>query len=120
MLLHLFTAHQDIDLRNIMHRWYDPECNLAELPAEERRPGVTQYCLMDYNISMVHDDAEDISSFQRPVNEAWPGEPDLHPPDYSEGQWQYNPFAMDVACLGNLILSFHAVRCCTSLAEAPH
>lgn len=92
-----------------MHRWFDPDNWGADLPPAERQLGKTWYCLMDYNISLVHDQAVDIRGYLRPIEESFLGSPMYHPDDYTQGEWQYNPFAFDVACLGMMIMSDYAV-----------
>lgn len=93
-----------------MHRWFDPSDQTAQLPIAERQDGRTWYALMDYDISILHDDAIDTANYFRPVEEAWYGTMMYHPFDYSQGEWRYNPFAFDVACLGGMIMAEYAVR----------
>lgn len=101
---------QDISLSNIMHRWFDPREQGAELPIAERQLGGTLYCLMDYDLSLLHEEAQDLTCYFRPIEESWIGSAWYHPSDYKQGEWQYNPFAFDVACLGRMIMSTYAVR----------
>lgn len=93
-----------------MHRWFDPINWQAQLPEAERELGGTLYCVMDYDLSLLHDEALDLNCYFRPVAEAWVGRARYHPDDYSQGEWRYNPFAFDVACLGGMIRSNYAVR----------
>lgn len=106
----LIQPYKDINPQNIMHRWFDPYNPVAYLPSSERRLGGTWYCVMDYDLSLLHDQALDVTSYFRPAEEAWIGSPRHHPDDYSQGEWQYNPFAFDVGCLGQMIMSKYAVR----------
>lgn len=81
-----------------------------DVAAEHRRTGDVHYCLMDFNISLCTSLDTGLDSFYRPREEAMMGAPAYQPPDVSLGEPIYNPFAYDVACLGNIYRVFFTVR----------
>ena len=82
-----------------------------KIAAEHRCAGDVHYCLMDFDISLCASLDTALDSFDRPSDEAAMGAPSYHPSDVSLGEPSYNPFAYDVACLGNIYRVFFTVRC---------
>ncbi len=108
----LLTAPQDIDEHNIMNNiyslWeYGPE--FAPTLAQHRRTSRVLYCLFDFNLSVQF-------SLDKPLHECrliadpstMSGTP-YGPLDVSLGVCDYDPFAYDVACLGNMFRAQLAV-----------
>ncbi|KAI0823891.1 hypothetical protein BC628DRAFT_1489800 [Trametes gibbosa] len=90
-------AHRDISESNMLVNWYCCSLN-TDLCFQRwrehcRSPNVT-YALFDLDLSLI-----------LPADtEALAGQPIYQPYDVDQGERHYNPFAFDVACLGNLYL----------------
>ncbi len=69
---------------------------------------------MDYDQSIKHPAHVCLKHFRRPAREAWAGAEQYRPDDVCLGEPDYNPFAFDVAMLGNLF----RVQFCVRLAIA--
>ena len=72
------------------------------------------WALMDYDQSIMHPANVSLKTYRRPTNEAWAGADTYRPDDVYLGEPTYNPFAFDVAMLGNLFRVRFAVRCTTT------
>lgn len=69
---------------------------------ERRSPPDVHYCLFDFDISRIFPRDAPLNACRSPSTESYEGTPLYHPLDTSCGEYDYNPFAYDVACLGNL------------------
>ena len=104
---------QDISDHNILVNCYTPhidEC-LAPGPVQEhiRSSRNVAYCLFDFGISFQFPADTDIQKARLPSSESFKGTKIYHPSDTLLGEPYYNPFAFDVACLGNMFLYQFAV-----------
>ena len=68
------------------------------------------WALMDYDQSIQHPENVSLKQYRRPADEAWAGAEMYRPEDIYLGEPTYNPFAFDVAMLGNLFRVHFAVR----------
>ncbi|KAI0359430.1 hypothetical protein OH77DRAFT_1395217, partial [Trametes cingulata] len=101
-------AHRDINTSNVLINCYSPaleEYDTADIVREHiHTSDEVAYCLFDFDLSVQLPLETDIRSARRPSLEAFRGAPAFHPSDVWCGPPTYNPFAFDVACLGNLLL----------------
>ncbi|KAI0769459.1 hypothetical protein BD413DRAFT_477700, partial [Trametes elegans] len=97
----------DIDSNNMLVNCYNPlavilgDDNEDILPTHPRAYSV-RYCLFDFNVSLRSPEDTSLSACRRPSCESSIGSPLFQPPDVNFGEYEYNPFAYDVACLGNV------------------
>ncbi|KAI0363330.1 hypothetical protein BV20DRAFT_1066263 [Pilatotrama ljubarskyi] len=116
-------AHRDINISNVLVNCYCQ--SLEEWKTEETIREYIQtsdevaYALFDFDLSVQFPLDTDIRSARRPSREAFRGAPIYHPSDVWCGPPGYNPFAFDVACLGNLFLYHFASMIPTVPALAP-
>ena len=93
---------------------YSPDAqfstNAQNIADAHRRTGDVHYSLMDFNLSLCAPLDTPLESYYRPSEEALVGAPCYLPSDISLGEQFYNPFAYDVACLGNMYRVFFTVR----------
>ena len=68
------------------------------------------WALMDYDQSIKHPENVSLNRYRRPADEAWAGAALYRPDDVCLGEPTYNPFAYDVAMLGNLFRVHFSVR----------
>ncbi|KAI0332328.1 hypothetical protein GY45DRAFT_1274204 [Cubamyces sp. BRFM 1775] len=103
-------AHRDIHESNIMMNWYgseDPDECAERRRAHYRSPSAV-YALLDFDLSLQLPLEASLRDCRRPAPEALIGKSDYHPFDIHQGERHYNPFAFDVACLGNLFVYYFA------------
>ncbi|KAI0745683.1 hypothetical protein C8Q76DRAFT_37720 [Earliella scabrosa] len=98
-------AHRDICEYNIVTNCYrldqDREQLRTDLREHWKRDDVV-WALMDYDQSIKHPENVSLNHYRRPADEAWAGAALYRPDDVCLGEPTYNPFAYDVAMLGNL------------------
>ncbi|KAI0661354.1 hypothetical protein C8Q70DRAFT_710054 [Cubamyces menziesii] len=101
-------AHRDIHESNIMINWYcgngQDEDDCAERRRAHYRSPSALYALLDFDFSLQLPLETSLRDCRRPASQAFDGKDDYHPADVHQGERHYNPFAFDVACLGNLFL----------------
>ena len=68
------------------------------------------WALMDYDQSIKHPTNVSLRHYRRSTDEAWAGADIYRPDDVYLGEPTYNPFAFDVAMLGNLFRVQFSVR----------
>ncbi|KAF8174273.1 kinase-like domain-containing protein [Pholiota molesta] len=106
--LHAYNIiHRDIKMDNVLiNHFGDDECFIVgnyyhyPSPREElRKEGKLSYVLMDFDLSnMVSPDVKK-EEYRRPYIESFDGSFN-QPYDTRQGEFDYNPFAFDVGCLG--------------------
>ncbi|OJT03961.1 hypothetical protein TRAPUB_5354, partial [Trametes pubescens] len=94
----------DISEWNMLVNCYNPYSpkSARHLLDGHRSPSDVHYCLFDFDISHIFPRDAPLSVCRRPSAESYEGALSYHPFDTSCGEYDYNPFAYDVACLGNL------------------
>ncbi|KAI9066413.1 hypothetical protein FKP32DRAFT_1565973 [Trametes sanguinea] len=106
-------AHRDIFNSNMLVDYYRhdvPACDIGPILAERRRTHDIHYCLLDFDLSIKLPPSTSLRDCLRPASEAMTTCSPYEPPDVAHGEEAYNPFAFDVACLGNMFMvNFHAV-----------
>ncbi|CDO75410.1 hypothetical protein BN946_scf184855.g13 [Trametes cinnabarina] len=111
-------VHRDIHETNIMIDWYcytaDPSVHSQGLHAHRRNSSVS-YALHDFDLALQMPPETSLKDCRRPSIEAWIGKCLYHPTDAWQGEVDYNPFAFDVGCLGNLFI-YHFAE---SITKAP-
>ncbi|KAL7281812.1 hypothetical protein ACG7TL_005135 [Trametes sanguinea] len=98
-------VHRDIHETNIATSWYcySADSNhFSQSLRERRRADSVTYALYDFDCALQLPPGTSLKDCRRPPMETTIGKPDYHPPDTWQGEVDYNPFAFDVACLGNL------------------
>ncbi|KAI0369723.1 hypothetical protein BV20DRAFT_945797 [Pilatotrama ljubarskyi] len=102
----LRCTSKDIHQSNMLINCYTPDTHVADdigkVLAKFRTTEDVHYNLFDFNISLRLPMDTSLKKCRRPAHEASWGSPIYHPPDVALGECEYNPFAFDVACLGNL------------------
>ncbi|OBZ77033.1 Cell division protein kinase 2 CRK1 [Grifola frondosa] len=102
-------AHRDIAHTNLMINCFIPTHYLLidkqrPLLEKHRSSSQARYCLFDFNLSKRFPLGLPIESYRSQSTEAFIGWDAFHPRDVYQGEFEYNPFAFDVACLGNLLM----------------
>ncbi|KAI0355663.1 hypothetical protein OH77DRAFT_1495940 [Trametes cingulata] len=104
------VGQADIHQNNMLINCYNPDVymgeDIAAVLADFRTTKEAHYNLFDFNISLRFPPDTSLVACRRPAHEASWGAPVYHPPDVSLGAAEYNPFAFDVACLGNLFRAY--------------
>ncbi|RDX44624.1 hypothetical protein OH76DRAFT_1359251 [Lentinus brumalis] len=99
------VAHRDIDEHNIMSNvyslWgYGPA--FGTTLAHHRRTSRVLYCLFDFNLSVQFPQDKPLHVCRLIADPSTMSGTPYGPLDVSLGVYDYNPFAYDVACLGNM------------------
>ena len=105
-------AKQDIKEGNILVNGYCPDATEPRdiLTAHLRSSPKLAFCLFDFDLSIQAPPGASLEDYRRPSDESSFGSTMYHPQlDVSLAQPEYNPFAYDVGCLGNMLISFVAV-----------
>lgn len=113
-------APKDIHETNILMNYYNPESpyEIARPPADKHKgPPDIHYCLFDFDISCSFARDAPLDACRRPSRESFDGAPAYHPRDTMHGEHDYDPFAYDVGCLGNLYIIMFAVSRCARLRD---
>ncbi|KAH9895166.1 hypothetical protein C8Q73DRAFT_644721 [Cubamyces lactineus] len=104
-------AHRDIHESNILLNWYCRDVQKASCTKCLRahyQSSSALYALFDFDLSLHLPPSTSLKDCLRPASEAFIGRSDYHPTDIYQGEPYYNPFAFDVACLGNLFSFYFA------------
>ncbi|PIL33379.1 hypothetical protein GSI_03999 [Ganoderma sinense ZZ0214-1] len=102
-------AHRDICDSNMVVSCYRPDRDQKRFGGdlrELRRGTDIRYAFMDYDQSIQLPLDVSVKHCRRPSREAWMGCDMYKPLDVSLGESQYNPFAFDVAMLGNMFRAY--------------
>ncbi|KAJ8468446.1 hypothetical protein ONZ51_g9638 [Trametes cubensis] len=102
-------AHRDIHEWNIMVNRYRHDGQLdrrTQSPHDYYSSPSVLYAFIDFNLALQLPPATSLKYCRRPADEALITVPIYHPFDICQGERHYNPFAFDVACLGNLFLFY--------------
>lgn len=67
-----------------------------------------RYAIFDFNLSILMTPHTSIERCRLPYQESWYGAYD-QPPDVLQGEYDYNPFALDVGTLGILLCELFQV-----------
>ncbi|PIL33032.1 hypothetical protein GSI_04481 [Ganoderma sinense ZZ0214-1] len=98
-------VHRDIDFHNIIVNYYTfgrfTETFLHALEEHRRGPDAF-HCLMDFDRSLKFPPDTSLDACRLPAEEALVSGTPYHPSDLNLAEHNYNPFAYDVGCLGNL------------------
>nr|VWO98242.1 N/A [Ganoderma boninense] len=96
---------KDIDFHNIMVNYYVfglyREKFYQALEAHRRRPDAL-HCLMDFDRSLKLPLSTSLDTCRRPAGESLVTGTPYQPSDLDLAEHDYNPFAFDVGCLGNM------------------
>lgn len=95
MLLNCYTPYSPTNTRHLLDG--------------HQTPSNVHYCLFDFDISLIFPCDAPLHACRRPANESYGGAPPYHPLDASCGEYDYDPFAFDVGCLGNLYRTYFSV-----------
>ncbi|RPD68639.1 hypothetical protein L226DRAFT_548493 [Lentinus tigrinus ALCF2SS1-7] len=98
-------AHRDLDHQNILVNCYSLYRSVYDIQAEmreHRRSPEIAYCLFDFDRALQFPLDTPLRSCRAPASGAMVALSPYHPLDVSFGESEYNPFAFDVACLGNM------------------
>ena len=87
-----------------------PRENFENVLRSHRRDLRATYCLFDYDFSCQFPLNSPLTSCRMGRNELPISDTPFNPPDLDLGQYDYNPFAYDVAGLGNLFKYYFGVR----------
>ncbi len=85
---------------------------------ENRRDPWIQYTLIDYNLSIMFGQDATEQECRLPADKAWVSVLAFQPPDVLRGQYDYDLFAYDVGCLGNIFRFHFVVSILLSASEA--
>jgi hypothetical protein len=96
---------QDIKFENVLVNYFADDNTLYRDNWVRRRlqwSNELDYCLFDFNISMMPPPDTDGARCRLPYNLSWDGS-FCQPDDTSQGEFDYNPFAYDVGTLGRVL-----------------
>lgn len=99
----LITLYQDISYANMLVNHYSSDLSALKSLSRSgwRHSDVyfsrVKYCLMDFNLSLILPDGVR----RLPSRYAFVGCCPFHPLDICAGEYDYDPYAFDVGCLGN-------------------
>ena len=99
---------QDIRGTNFLVNGFCPELEDYESVAilkDHLSSSDLAFCFFDYDLAIQLPNAS-LDDTRRPAWEGNRGSLEFHPPDIYLAQPEYNPFAFDVACLGNMFLHY--------------
>lgn len=92
--------------RNDITPMYDRDPTSCADRVSLRERGLARYCLFDFDISIIFPpDAPSVECRLDSFLSTW-GISSHHPPDTKQGEFDYDPFPFDVACLGNLLAKY--------------
>ena len=112
---------QDIRASNVLVNGYCPEIEDYESMAivkEHLSSSSAAFCFFDYDLAVQLPKNACLYNTRRPAWEGNRGSPEFHPQDIYLAQPEYNPFAFDVACLGNMFVHYFTV-CILSQFHVP-
>lgn len=92
-----------------MINWYcnnSPSDLCTQRLREHIQSPAVEYALFDFDLSLQMPLDISLKKCRRPAHEAFKGKRSYIPEDVFHGEPHYNPFAFDVACLGNLYLCY--------------
>ena len=99
--------NQDIKVANMLVNHYSSDLAARDSQSRKkwRRDNLSnnqvRYCLIDFDVSMILPD----NVKRLPCTYAYCAPPFLHPKDIDAGEYDYDPYAFDVACLGYCFVS---------------
>ncbi|KAI0661357.1 hypothetical protein C8Q70DRAFT_1097725 [Cubamyces menziesii] len=102
-------VHRDIHEWNIMVNWYchnDQLDSCTQRPHDHHLSSSVLYAFIDFDLALQLPPATSLKHCRRPADEALITVPTYHPFDICQGERHYNPFAFDVACLGNMFIFY--------------
>ncbi len=120
---YVISCPQDIDDHNIMTNFYSVVWYGAQFATplrDHRRDPRTQYALIDFNLSMIFDEDASELDCRLPAEAALVSATPFQPSDLWLGEYDYDPFAYDVGCLGNMFRVNFAVSVSLSTMRANH
>ena len=80
-----------------------------DILGEHRRGPNALHCLMDFDRSLQFPASTPIDACRLPAEAAMVSATPYQPPDLDLAEYDYNPFAFDVGCLGNMFRITYAV-----------
>ncbi|KAF8911930.1 hypothetical protein CPB85DRAFT_1303102 [Mucidula mucida] len=97
-------VHRDVDTYNMLvnHVQLTEETSKYCIRQRMRREERMKYALFDFDFSLLLPPETHIESCRRPYKESVVGH-DTPIPDVWQGEYEYNPFAYDVGCLGEFL-----------------
>ncbi|KAH8092586.1 kinase-like domain-containing protein [Cristinia sonorae] len=106
-LHHHRIIHRDIQPRNTLvnHFTYAPLQRVLARSVRLKHRRQLQCVIMDFNISIIAPPSADLRSYRLPYTTSFAGAY-LQPPDVHQGEFEYNPFAFDVAAMGILLCHY--------------
>ncbi|RPD59774.1 hypothetical protein L227DRAFT_502913 [Lentinus tigrinus ALCF2SS1-6] len=105
------VAHRDINDHNVMNNFYslwEPCSTSRSRLVEHRRTTSVLYCLFDFNFSVQFPLETPLHECRLVAETTLFGGTPYDPCDVYYGAYDYDPFAHDVACLGNMFRAHFA------------
>ncbi|KAG6836582.1 hypothetical protein H0H93_006418 [Arthromyces matolae] len=102
-------AHGDISNSNILINHFCRHYNEHQNPNRQlmRRQGLLTYALFDFDVSVKFPLSWSDEQCRLPYRKSWDGTPGSIPDDTSQGEFDYDPFARDVAAMGMVFCTFY-------------
>ncbi|CDO75412.1 hypothetical protein BN946_scf184855.g15 [Trametes cinnabarina] len=107
------SQYKLVELQTVRQILTFMRCALTGL-REYLRSASVSYALYDFDCAVQLPPDTSLKDCRRPPLESTIGKPDYHPGDTWQGELDYNPFAFDVACLGNLFV-YHFAEVITAV-----
>ncbi|TFK91607.1 hypothetical protein K466DRAFT_659930 [Polyporus arcularius HHB13444] len=106
------VARRDVDEQNVMNNFYTlwrPADAFRTRLTEHRRTSRVLYCLFDFNLSVQFPLDTPLRECRLVTGKCTSFGSGYRPWDLSFGAYDYDPFAYDVACLGNIFRAHFAL-----------
>ena len=106
-------GEQDIDYHNVMVNYYVfglYKEKFLHVLEEHRRGPDALHCLVDFDRSLKLPLSTPLDACRLPADAAMVSGTPYQPPDLNLAEHDYDPFAYDVGCLGNMFRITYAVR----------
>ncbi|KAH8092613.1 kinase-like domain-containing protein [Cristinia sonorae] len=106
-------VHRDIKIGNTLVNYFtgSPAPVVFPLPPlVEGHTHILEHAIMDFNISFIAPPTADVRTYRRSYRLAWAGTPP-QPNDIWQGEFEYNPFAFDVGCMGVMFCDYFQAFC---------
>lgn len=94
---------QDLTFRNILVNYNGFASQIPPMSLDPTDSWKPRFALCDFDLAVIFPPNVPLSERVLPSDEANYGTVRFHPPDGTNGEATYDPFAFDVACMGGIL-----------------